>query len=125
MSSCSFARSRLRRFGVAAVLSAGLIATGTTVVSAAPVPAPAAPVAPGSVVGLRYGDRGTEVRSLQQALIRVGVGVNGGVDGIFGSGTRASARRRWPRSSRSSGARVWRPPARSIRPPRRRSDSAR
>jgi peptidoglycan hydrolase-like protein with peptidoglycan-binding domain len=52
------------------------------------VPSPAAE----SVIGLHYGSYGEPVRALQRALIRVGVGVVGGVDGYFGSATRASVR---------------------------------
>ena len=83
--------SRRRRVGTVLVLSAALTASGVAIAT----PAGAAPVlsaAPGSVVGLQYGDYGPEVRRLQEALIRVGVGVVHGVDGYFGSATRASVR---------------------------------
>ena len=83
--------SRRRRVGSVLVLSAALSASGVAI--AAPVgAAPVNRAAPGSVVGLEYGDYGPEVRLLQEALIRVGVGVVGGVDGYFGSATRASVR---------------------------------
>ena len=83
--------SRRRRVGSALVLSAALTASGVAI--AAPVTAaPVAPATAGSVVGLQYGDYGPEVRMLQEALIRVGVGVVGGVDAYFGSATRASVR---------------------------------
>ena len=83
--------SRRRRVGTVLVLSAALTASGVAIAT----PAGAAPVlsaAPGSVVGLQYGDHGPEVRRLQEAFIRVGVGVVHGVDGYFGSATRASVR---------------------------------
>src|SRR5215211_1724430 len=83
--------SRRRRVGTVLVLSAALTASGVAV----GMPAGAAPVLPaatGSVIGLKYGDYGPEVRLLQEALIRVGVGVVHGVDGYFGSATRASVR---------------------------------
>jgi peptidoglycan hydrolase-like protein with peptidoglycan-binding domain len=83
--------SRRRRVGSVLVLSAALTASGVAI--ATPVDAaPVLPAAPGSVIGLQYGDYGPEVRLLQEALIRVGVGVVHGVDGYFGSATRASVR---------------------------------
>src|SRR5690606_14243655 len=85
------ATSRRRRF-VATLVLTGALAGATSVASAAPTPAPAAPNAPGSAVGLQYGDRGPEVKMLQEALVRVGVGVKYGVDGYFGSATRASVK---------------------------------
>ncbi len=85
------ATSRRRRLVATLVLSGALVGA-TSVATAAPVPAPAAPNAPGSVVGLQYGDRGREVTMLQEALVRVGVGVKYGVDGYFGSATRASVK---------------------------------
>ena len=76
--------SRRRRVGSVLVLSAALTASGVAI--ATPVDAaPVLPAAPGSVIGLQYGDYGPEVRLLQEALIRVGVGVVHGVDGYFGS----------------------------------------
>jgi peptidoglycan hydrolase-like protein with peptidoglycan-binding domain len=83
--------SRRRRLAATFVL-AGTLAGGTSIATAAPAPVPAAPNAPGSAVGLQYGDRGPEVTALQEALVRVGVGVRHGVDGYFGSATRASVK---------------------------------
>jgi peptidoglycan hydrolase-like protein with peptidoglycan-binding domain len=56
---------------------------------------PAAPAAPAggqasAYVGLQVGSRGTAVRELQSAIIRSGVVVRGGADGIFGNGTRSA-----------------------------------
>ena len=50
----------------------------------AAAPAPAAT----NVVGLRKGARGDAVKALQEALVRVGIGVKYGVDSYFGSATR-------------------------------------
>ena len=83
--------SRRRRVGSVLVLSAALTASGVAIATPAGA-APVLPATPGSVVGLEYGDYGPEVRLLQEALIRVGVGVVHGVDGYFGSATRASVR---------------------------------
>ncbi len=58
----------------------------TSVASAAPAPA-------STTSWPSVGDRGDDVRRLQQALILAGVGVAGGVDGVFGSATSASVRR--------------------------------
>lgn len=83
--------SRRRRLAATFVLT-GALAGATSVATAVPTPAAAAPNAPGSAVGLQYGDRGREVTMLQEALVRVGVGVKYGVDGHFGSATRASVK---------------------------------
>ena len=58
-----------------------------TVVQAAvkPVAQPAAPV-----VMFKLGDRNETVRQIQQAMLRDGIGLRGGADGIFGAGTRAA-----------------------------------
>lgn len=61
------------------------VVMSTAVAVAAPSAASAAPaVQAQSVVGLAQGSQGTHVRSLQQALIRAGVTVRGGADGVFG-----------------------------------------
>ena len=92
MSNPSAKRAATRRTGAAVALAACLSAFGGGVVLAAPS-APAVPVAPtNSVVGLKRGDVGEAVKQLQEALIRVGVGVRGGVDGVFGSATQASVK---------------------------------
>ncbi len=49
-----------------------------------------APAAPQQVVGLGQGSSGTAVRSVQQALIRAGISVRGGADGVFGPATRSA-----------------------------------
>jgi len=93
MSSRLPAHRRFVRTSAAIVLAAGITLAGTSVAAAAPAPStPLAPAAPTSAVGLKYGDRGPAVTMLQEALVRVGVGVVGGVDGYFGSATRASVR---------------------------------
>ncbi|MFV0309098.1 MAG: peptidoglycan-binding protein [Desertimonas sp.] len=86
------ARRRFLRSGVTVALAAGITLTGASVVDASPTPSvPSAPAAP-NVVGLEYGARGPAVVALQEALVRVGVGVRYGVDGYFGSATRASVK---------------------------------
>jgi peptidoglycan hydrolase-like protein with peptidoglycan-binding domain len=86
------ARRRARCFAGSVALVATLLATdgvaGTGALAAAPAVSPTAD----SVIGLHYGSYGDSVRDLQRALIRVGVGVVGGVDGYFGSATRASVK---------------------------------
>ena len=52
------------------------------------MPAPAAP----NVVGLKKGAYGEAVKALQEALVRVGIGVKYGVDSYFGSATEASVK---------------------------------
>jgi peptidoglycan hydrolase-like protein with peptidoglycan-binding domain len=42
------------------------------------------------LLGLTQGVRGDPVRSLQQALVAAGIDVPGGVDGVFGPGTKAA-----------------------------------
>ena len=85
-------RTRLRRRTAAAVLSAGL-AFGAGAVALPGAPASAAPAAPAaSVIGLQKGMSGENVKALQNALNRVGVGVKYGVDGYFGSATQASVK---------------------------------
>jgi peptidoglycan hydrolase-like protein with peptidoglycan-binding domain len=85
------AGSRRARRLVGSFALAAVLVTGSAVAEAATparVPAPAAT----NVVGLKYGSYGEPVRVLQRALIRVGVGVKYGVDGYFGSATRASVK---------------------------------
>ena len=53
--------------------------------------AASAPAAP-NVVGLKKGAYGDAVKALQEALVRVGVGVKYGVDSYFGSATQASVK---------------------------------
>lgn len=53
-------------------------------------PAIQAPAASQQVVGLGQGASGTGVRSVQEALIRAGINVFGGADGVFGSATRTA-----------------------------------
>ena len=85
-------RTRLRRRAAAAVLSAGL-ALGAGAIALPGTPASAAPAAPAaSVIGLQKGMSGENVKALQNALNRVGVGVKYGVDGYFGSATQASVK---------------------------------
>jgi peptidoglycan hydrolase-like protein with peptidoglycan-binding domain len=62
-------------------------ATATALGFAQPAPAPSAAARGGSGV-LALGARGTKVRELQQALTAAGIAPSGGVDGIFGAGTR-------------------------------------
>jgi peptidoglycan hydrolase-like protein with peptidoglycan-binding domain len=84
--------SRLRRGSAAAAIVAGLVLTGTAVVAGSP-PVPSAPSSSAAnVVGLKKGAYGENVRALQQALNRVGIGVRYGVDGYFGSATQASVK---------------------------------
>jgi len=75
------------------LLASGLSVSGTAVVSAG-APSSSHLPAPSSVnvVGLKYGAYGDNVRALQNALNRVGIGVKYGVDGYFGSATRASVK---------------------------------
>ena len=82
---------RARRFAGAVLLLAGLGLGGVTVLPAATVAAAQAPAAQ-DVVGLRKGARGDAVKALQQALVRVGIGVKYGVDSYFGSATEASVK---------------------------------
>ena len=89
-------RARVRRTSAAVLLAFGLTLSTATVASAqAPSQTPA-PTAP-SVVGLKKGAYGEAVKALQEALVRVGVGVKYGVDSYFGSATQASVKafQRW------------------------------
>ncbi len=83
--------SRARRIAGAVLVVATLGAGASTVVPSTPVAAAPSPAAP-NVVGLRKGARGDAVKALQEALVRVGVGVKYGVDSYFGSATEASVK---------------------------------
>jgi peptidoglycan hydrolase-like protein with peptidoglycan-binding domain len=83
--------------------SAGLKATGqadeatVNALSAAPAggsstPAPQAPSGAAPLVGLAYGSTGAAVKQLQEALVRAGVVVRGGADGVFGLATQRAVR---------------------------------
>jgi peptidoglycan DL-endopeptidase CwlO len=83
-------RTRLRRRTAAVALSSGL-ALGVGAATFSGAPAAAAPAAPAAtVIGLHKGMSGENVKALQNALNRVGIGVKYGVDGYFGSATQAS-----------------------------------
>ncbi|MDQ3469621.1 MAG: peptidoglycan-binding protein, partial [Actinomycetota bacterium] len=95
MSNRSSTRPVVRCLAAALAVAGGVSTFGGGLAVAAPAagPGPTMPIAPGgSVVGLERGDYGEEVKQLQEALIRVGVGVRGGVDGYFGSATQASVK---------------------------------
>lgn len=83
---------RVRRsiLATSVALSAALTVTAlpTSPVSAAPLASQAA--LSQSVVGLRQGAKGAEVTSLQKALVAAGIQVPGGVDGVFGPGTKSA-----------------------------------
>jgi peptidoglycan DL-endopeptidase CwlO len=85
-------RSRLRRRTAVVALSSGLaLGVGAATITGATVAAaPAAPAA--TVIGLQKGMSGENVKALQNALNRVGIGVKYGVDGYFGSATQASVK---------------------------------
>jgi peptidoglycan hydrolase-like protein with peptidoglycan-binding domain len=90
------ARGRRRRVrclaGSVALAATLVVVDGVAAQAGAPVPMSTVIPTADSVIGLHYGSYGDSVRELQRALIRVGVGVVGGVDGYFGSATRASVR---------------------------------
>ena len=71
----------------------GRVDEATLAALGTPAPVPAAAPAPATGGGLgfaAYGERGNRVTALQQALIKAGITVRGGADGIFGSGTAAA-----------------------------------
>lgn len=80
---------RVRRVALAALVG-GLFLALVPWDGAAAGPSIQAPPAPQQVVGLGQGSSGTGVRSVQEALIRAGISVFGGVDGVFGSATRSA-----------------------------------
>ena len=90
------ARARRRRVrclaGSVALAATLVVVDGVAVEAGTPAQVLALSPTADSVIGLHYGSYGDSVRELQRALIRVGVGVVGGVDGYFGSATRASVR---------------------------------
>jgi len=66
-------------------LSAGVLPQPVLAAPASPAPALSA-----DIVGLRQGSTGSDVKSVQQALLDAGVKVPGGADGIFGPATRSA-----------------------------------
>lgn len=60
--------------------------------SAKPAPTPHDPTVTSPFVGLQYGSLGSDVSSLQQALIAAGIAVRGGADGVFGNATVAAVK---------------------------------
>ena len=72
-----------------------LVTVGGLVLGAVPAPVSASPVvlnAPlmPSIVGVREGARGNDVKTVQTALLAAGVKVPGGADGVFGPATRSA-----------------------------------
>ena len=84
-------RARIRRTSAAVLLASGLTLSAAAVASAQ-APASASAPAAVNVVGLKKGAYGEAVKALQEALVRVGVGVKYGVDSYFGSATEASVK---------------------------------
>lgn len=81
-------RRRVRRSaGACSIAALAWSGIGTTA-SAAPVPAVEAPLVAASLIGLRAGSQGTDVKALQQALLDAGIRVPGGADGVYGPATR-------------------------------------
>ena len=86
-------RARIRRTSAAVLLASGLTVSATAVASAAaPSRVGRAARRPSNVVGLKKGAYGDAVKALQEALVRVGIGVKYGVDSYFGSATEASVK---------------------------------
>ena len=86
-------RARIRRTSAAVLLASGLSLSATAVASAqSPSPTAAPQPAAPNVVGLKKGAYGEAVKALQEALVRVGIGVKYGVDSYFGSATEASVK---------------------------------
>ena len=53
-------------------------------------PMPATPALAQDVIGLREGATGSDVKAVQTALLKAGVQVPGGADGVFGPATRSA-----------------------------------
>jgi peptidoglycan hydrolase-like protein with peptidoglycan-binding domain len=70
--------------GVVDQETASALASGQTIPGA---PTPNPPAQPSGLLGLKAGSLGTSVKQLQEALIKAGVTVKGGADGIFGPAT--------------------------------------
>jgi peptidoglycan hydrolase-like protein with peptidoglycan-binding domain len=82
---------RLRRVGVVMTIALCLsMVAGAAIVSVG-APDPAAAES-GSVVGLHLGSQGRSVREVQQALVRHGIKLFGGADGIYGLRTAAAVK---------------------------------
>ena len=75
--------------GATALTLASLLVGGLPDPVAAGPPVVESP-APRQFVGIRQGDRGAEVKAVQQALIEKGITVAGGADGVFGPATRSA-----------------------------------
>jgi peptidoglycan hydrolase-like protein with peptidoglycan-binding domain len=75
--------------GTALLTFAGLLLGGLPGTVAAAPPTIEAP-ALRQIVGTRQGDRGPDVKAIQQALIGKGVNVPGGADGVFGPATKSA-----------------------------------
>jgi peptidoglycan hydrolase-like protein with peptidoglycan-binding domain len=86
-------RNRIRRAllqgACGALVASGGLSAMPTVASAAPLPANA-PFVMQSLIGLRQGSVGSDVATVQRALIAAGIPVPGGADGRYGPATRAA-----------------------------------
>ena len=84
-------RRRTVAFGVSVGVLAGLFGSaGPSMVFAAPGATSPAQAAPAISVGLHQGQAGPQVKALQEALLRSGVSLPGGADGVYGPGTKAA-----------------------------------
>jgi peptidoglycan hydrolase-like protein with peptidoglycan-binding domain len=83
---------RLALRGICVLTVSGVAMTMLpTAAHAAPgTPLVAAPLLPRTIVGLRQGSTGADVKAVQQALMAAGVAVRGGADGVFGSATKSA-----------------------------------
>jgi peptidoglycan hydrolase-like protein with peptidoglycan-binding domain len=82
------ARRVLVRSLCASAIVALALNSGSSIASAAPGVAFETPLTQSGFNGLRTGAQGTDVTSLQQALIDAGITVPGGADGVFGPATK-------------------------------------
>ena len=83
-------RLAIRSICVLTVSGVALTMMPTAAHAAPGAPLVEAPLLPQTIVGLRQGSTGADVKAVQKALMAAGVTLRGGADGVFGSATKSA-----------------------------------
>jgi len=83
-------RTALKGLCVLTVASVAVTLMPAGAQAAPATPVPASPLLPQSIIGLRQGSIGADVKAVQNALIAAGVSFLGGADGVYGPATKAA-----------------------------------
>jgi peptidoglycan hydrolase-like protein with peptidoglycan-binding domain len=83
-------RTALKGLCVLTVMGVAVTLMPVSAQAAPASPVLEAPLLPQSIIGLRQGSTGSDVKAVQNALISAGIAVPGGADGVYGTATKAA-----------------------------------